>query len=141
MNRFFSTQNRVTTIVLWGLVAGMIGLIYTAYRTNDLSPVAGTVIGIVVAFIVWVLLDTRYVLRNNFLFYRSGPIRGRIAIGKIKSIRKHSGLFVPVTLKPALDVKGYIITYNQFDDIFISPKNAEAFINELKKINPEIEVN
>lgn len=140
MNRFFSTQNRVTTIVLWGLVAGMIGLIYTAYRTNDLSPVAGTVIGIVVAFIVWVLLDTRYVLRNNFLFYRSGPIRGRIAIGKIKSIRKHSGLFVPVTLKPALDVKGYIITYNQFDDIFISPKNAEAFINELKKINPEIEV-
>lgn len=141
MNRFFSTQNRVTTIVLWGLVAGMIGLIYTAYRTNDLSPVAGTVIGIVVAFIVWVLLDTCYVLRNNFLFYRSGPIRGRIAIGKIKSIRKHSGLFVPVTLKPALDVKGYIITYNQFDDIFISPKNAEAFINELKKINPEIEVN
>lgn len=141
MNRFFSTQNRVTTIVLWGLVAGMIGLIYTAYRTNDLSPVAGTVIGIVIAFIVWVLLDTRYVLRNNFLFYRSGPIRGRIAIGKIKSIRKHSGLFVPVTLKPALDVKGYIITYNQFDDIFISPKNAEAFINELKKINPEIEVN
>ena len=140
MNRFFSTQNRVTTIVLWGLVAGMIGLIYTAYRTNDLSPVAGTVIGIVIAFIVWVLLDTRYVLRNNFLFYRSGPIRGRIAIGKIKSIRKHSGLFVPVTLKPALDVKGYIITYNQFDDIFISPKNAEAFINELKKINPEIEV-
>lgn len=141
MNRFFSTQNRVTTIVLWGLVAGMIGLIYTAYRANDLSPVAGTVIGIVIAFIVWVLLDTRYVLRNNFLFYRSGPIRGRIAIGKIKSIRKHSGLFVPVTLKPALDVKGYIITYNQFDDIFISPKNAEAFINELKKINPEIEVN
>lgn len=140
MNRFFSTQNRVTTIVLWGLVAGMIGLIYTAYRTNDLSPVAGTVIGIVIAFIVWVLLDTRYVLRNNFLFYRSGPIRGRIAIGKIKSIRKHSGLFVPVTLKPALDVKGYIITYNQFDDIFISPENAEAFINELKKINPEIEV-
>lgn len=138
MKRFFSTQNRFTTLLLWGLVLVMVGLVYNAYRSNELSPVAGWVIGLVSVFILWVLLDTRYVLRNNFLFYRSGPIRGRIAIGKIKSIRKHSGLFVPVTLKPALDVKGYIITYNQYDDIFISPKNPDEFIQELKKINPDI---
>lgn len=138
MKRFFSTQNRFTTLLLWGLVLVMVGLVYNAYRSNELSLVAGWVIGLVSVFILWVLLDTRYVLRNNFLFYRSGPIRGRIAIGKIKSIRKHSGLFVPVTLKPALDVKGYIITYNQYDDIFISPKNPDEFIQELKKINPDI---
>jgi hypothetical protein len=138
MKRFFSTQNRFTTLLLWGLVLVMAGLVYNAYRSNELSPFAGWVIGLVSVFILWVLLDTRYVLRNNFLFYRSGPIRGRIAIGKIKSIRKHSGLFVPVTLKPALDVKGYIITYNQYDDIFISPKNPDEFIQELKKINPDI---
>ena len=138
MKRFFSTQNRFTTLLLWGLVLVMAGLVYNAYRSNELSPFAGWVIGLVSVFILWVLLDTRYVLRNNFLFYRSGPIRGRIAIGKIISIRKHSGLFVPVTLKPALDVNGYIITYNQYDDIFISPKNPDEFIHELKKINPEI---
>lgn len=140
MNRFFSTQNRFTTLILWGLVLVMLGLVYNAYRSNELHPVVGIVIGLVSVFIVWVLVDTRYVLRNNFLFYRSGPIRGRIAVAKINAIRQHSGLFVPVTLKPALDVNGYIITYNQFEDIFISPKNADQFIQELKKINPAIEV-
>lgn len=138
MNRFISTQNRFTTIVLWGLAIAMPTLVYRAYRFHDLSPIAGVIIGMVSLFIFWVLVDTRYVLRNNYLLYRSGPIRGRIPVKKINAIRKHSGLFVPVTHKPALDTKGYIITYNQIDAIFISPKNAEQFLFELKKINPEI---
>ncbi|MFM2229653.1 MAG: hypothetical protein RL607_911 [Bacteroidota bacterium] len=141
MNRYFSSKNRFTTWILWGLVVGMSVLLVNAYRENNLSWPAGIVMGLVTLFILWVLLDTRYVLRNNILLYRSGPIRGRIAVDHIRKIRKHSGLFVPVTLKPALDVKGFIITYNQFDDIFVSPKNADAFLDELVKINPEIEVN
>ena len=68
MKRFFSTQNRFTTLLLWGLVLVMAGLVYNAYRSNELSPFAGWVIGLVSVFILWVLLDTRYVLRNNFLF-------------------------------------------------------------------------
>lgn len=141
MKRYFSSQNRFTTLILWGLVVGMTFLLFNAYRENNLTWPAGIVMGLVTLFILWVLLDTRYVLRNNVLLYRSGPIRGKIAIDHIKKIRKHSGLFVPVTLKPALDVKGFIITYNQFDDIFISPKNAEEFLATLQKMNPEIEVN
>lgn len=43
-------------------------------------------------------------------------------------------------LKPALDTKGFIVTYNQFDDLFISPKMSDIFIEEIKKINPKIEV-
>lgn len=140
MNRYFSSQNRFTTLILWGLVVGMTFLLINAYRENTLTWPAGIVMGLVTLFILWVLLDTRYVLRNNVLLYRSGPIRGKIAIDHIKKIRKHSGLFVPVTLKPALDVKGFIITYNHFDDIFISPKNAEEFLATLQKMNPEIEV-
>jgi hypothetical protein len=98
------------------------------------------IISLVTAFILWILLDTRYVIKNNFLLYRSGPIRGRIDITKIKSIKHFSGLNVPVMLKPALDIKGFIITYNTFDDLFISPIKSDIFIEELKKINPQIEV-
>ena len=98
------------------------------------------IISLVTAFVLWVLLDTRYVIKNDFLLYRSGPIRGRVAISKIKSIKRYSGLNVPVMLKPALDTKGFIITYNAFDDLFISPIQSDIFIAEMKKINPLIEV-
>ncbi|MCZ8168920.1 MAG: PH domain-containing protein [Flavobacterium sp.] len=140
MTRFFSTKNAYTTSLLWLLVVSMLGLLYMAYQEGETPFMAALVIGLTVGFIVWVLLDTRYVLRQNFLFYRSGPIRGRIPVGAIKSIKKHKGLFVPVTLKPALDIQGFIITYNQFDDIFVSPQHADTFVQELKKINPTIEL-
>jgi hypothetical protein len=85
-------------------------------------------------------LDTRYVIKNHFLLYRSGPIRGRINIEQIQKIKRHSGLYVPVTLKPALDTKGFIITYNKYDDLFISPIKSDLFLEELMKINPKIEI-
>ncbi|WP_353087933.1 PH domain-containing protein [Flavobacterium sp.] len=43
-------------------------------------------------------------------------------------------------MKPALDIKGFIITYNQFEDIFVSPQHADTFLQELKKINPTIKI-
>ena len=98
------------------------------------------IVALVAVFVLWVLLDTRYVIKNNFLLYRSGPIRGRVDISKIKSIKRYSGLNVPVMLKPALDTNGFIITYNAFDDLFISPIQSDIFIAEMKKINPQIEV-
>ncbi|MBC7524873.1 MAG: PH domain-containing protein, partial [Flavobacterium sp.] len=78
--------------------------------------------------------------KNSFLFYRSGPFRGRIDIGKIDKIQYFSGLYPQVSMKPALDIKGYIITYNKQDDVYVSPKKSVDFIAELLKINPKIEV-
>jgi hypothetical protein len=80
------------------------------------------------------------VIKNNNLYYRSGPFRGRIAIEKIRKIEYFSGYLNPTTVKPALDFKGYIISYNSFDDMYVSPKKANIFIEELLKINPNIKV-
>lgn len=114
-------------------------LVYN-FSIGHLPTIPFVITSLVIAFVLWVLLDTRYVIKNNFLLYRSGPIRGRIDISKIKSIKRHSGLNVPVMLKPALDTKGFIVTYNQFDDLFISPKMSDLFIEEIRKINPKIDV-
>jgi hypothetical protein len=32
------------------------------------------------------------------------------------------------------------VVYNKFDEVLISPKEREAFVQELLKINPNIEV-
>jgi len=140
MNRFLSTKNTFTIVILWGIVLFFIVMLALNFEKGKFPVIPMIIISLVTGFVLWVLLDTRYVIKNNFLLYRSGPIRGRIDITKIKSIKRFSGLNVPVMLKPALDTKGFIVTYNQFDDLFISPKMSDIFIEEIKKINPQIEV-
>ncbi len=141
MKRFLSTKNNITFFTLWAIVIGMAALLANSVISDNLPMVPTIILSLVIAMIVWVLVDTRYVIKTNFLLYRSGPFRGRIDITKIKKIRIHSGLFVPVSMKPSLDTNGLIITYNQYDDVFVSPKNRSIFLEELKKINPNIEVN
>jgi hypothetical protein len=141
MKRFLSTKNNITFYTLWAIVIGMIALVINSFNSNDFYLLPTVILMLVIAIIVWILIDTRYVIKTNFLLYRSGPFRGRIDIKKIKKIQFHSGLFVPVSMKPSLDTNGLIITYNQFDDVFISPQNKTVFLEELKKINPNIEIN
>ncbi len=140
MNRFLSTKNTFTIVILWSIVLFFIVMLVLNFTKGNVPIIPIIIISLVTAFVLWVLLDTRYVIKNNFLLYRSGPIRGRVDITKIKSIKRFSGLNVPVMLKPALDTKGFIVTYNQYDDLFISPKMSDVFIEEIKKINPQIEV-
>lgn len=140
MNRFLSTKNTFTIAILWFIVLFFIVMLALNYEKGNFPLIPMIIISLVTGFVLWVLLDTRYVIKNNFLLYRSGPIRGRVDITKIKSIKRFSGLNVPVMLKPALDTKGFIVTYNQFDDLFISPKMSDIFIEEIKKINPQIEL-
>ena len=140
MNRFLSTKNTFTISILWGIVLFLIVMLAINYEKGNDPIIPMVIVAVVAVFVLWVLLDTRYVIKNNFLLYRSGPIRGKVAISKIKSIKRYSGLNVPVMLKPALDTKGFIITYNSFDDLFISPIQSDIFIAEIKKINPQIEV-
>jgi hypothetical protein len=140
MNRFLSSKNTFTIAILWGIVLFFIFMLVLNYEKGNFPLIPMIIISLVTGFVLWVLLDTRYVIKKKFLLYRSGPIRGRVDITKIKSIKRFSGLNVPVMLKPALDTKGFIITYNSFDDLFISPKMSEIFIEEITKINPQIEV-
>lgn len=140
MKRYLSSKNTFTIAILWLLVVFFIGILIVNLSKGNMPTIPIIVLSLVTGFIVWVLLDTRYVIKNNFLLYRSGPIRGKVDITKIKSLKRFSGLNVPVMLKPALDTKGFIVTYNQFDDLFISPKMSEVFIEEIRKINPKIEI-
>lgn len=138
MNRFLSSKSFFIVTILWSLVLFMIVMMVFSYLKADISIAPMVIISLACALIIWILLDTRYVIRNGNLLYRSGPFRGRINIQKINSIKYFSGLYVPVNMKPALDTKGFIITYNQFDDVYVSPKETEKFLSALLKVNPEI---
>lgn len=127
-------------VLMWSIVVFMIVMLGYTFNSGELPIAPFIILSLATALILWVLLDTRYVIKNNFLLYRSGPFRGRIDIAKIQKIKRHSGMFVPVSMKPALDTKGFIITINNFDDVFVSPKNSAIFLEEIQKINPKVEV-
>jgi len=140
MKHFFSTNNLATVAILWALVFFMGSLLYIDIKSESTSSVHVLMISIIIMVILWILFDTRYVIRDGFLFYRSGPFRGRIDIQKIEKIEYFSGMHVPVTMKPALDTKGFIITYDTLNEVYVSPQKKEKFISELLEINPGIVV-
>jgi hypothetical protein len=140
MARFSSSKNTITVLILWGLVFFLSTVLYLNIKLDDLEYLPIILVLLVIGVIIWILFDTRYVIKDSNLLYRSGPFRGRIDILSIKKIKQHSGFNIPVTFKPALNYNGYIITYNNFDDVFVSPKNHTIFIEELLKINGKIEV-
>ena len=141
MKRYLSSKNTYTIAILWAIVICMVVLLYIGMTKEHVTILPVVLLSLVIAMILWTLLDTRYVIKQHFLLYRSGPFRGRIDIEKIQKIKYFSGLYVPVTMKPALDTKGFIITYNNNEDVYVSPMNSDIFLSELLKINPKIEIN
>ena len=140
MMHFFSTKNKLTVAILWALVFFMGSLLYIDIKNESTSSIHVIMISILIDVILWILFYTRYVIRDGFLFYRSGPFRGRIDIQKIQKIEYFSGLHVPVTMKPALDTKGFIVTYDNLNEVYVSPQKKEKFIAALLELNPGIEV-
>ena len=118
----------------------MIGITIPIYLNNLLKDIIiATFINVlVILFLLWIAFKTYYKVDNKTIFWQSGPFYGKIAIDKIIKIEHHKGIFVPVIWKPALSHIGLIITYNKYDDIYISPENEKEFIIHLLKSNPQI---
>lgn len=91
-----------------------------------------------VALLFWFYFGTSYKLSEDELFYRCGPIKGKIEISKITEIIKRKTLWVG--LKPATARNGLIIKYNKYDEIYISPETNELFIEKILEINGKIKI-
>ncbi|WP_338375560.1 PH domain-containing protein [uncultured Flavobacterium sp.] len=110
---------------------------------NDIGSEFYIVIGInllSLLLLASIAIKTQYKIKDKHLYWQSGPFNGKIDIKTIRKIEHHDGIFVPTIWKPALSQIGLIITYNKYDDIYISPEKEADFIEELFKINPNIEI-
>lgn len=141
---FHSSVNPVTGallifIALFMMVSGIFALAEDPVTTSDI--IASVIMFLAALLCIWLLLDTKYTITGKaVLLYCSGPIRGKIDIGTIRKIEHQQGWISTSLLKPSLDKDGLYIHYNKFDDIYLSPKDKEAFVNYLLKINPKIDI-
>ena len=92
---------------------------------------------IIILLIIIASKVTKYIISENQLtiqcfFY----VNAKINILKIKTIEKTNS----IVSSPALSFDRIRINYNKYDEIFISPKEKQHFINQLLEINPKIQV-
>ena len=142
MKTYTSSQSLLFVPILWLVVLLIISSFFiTENDAGESVPIGLRIfLSLIGGLVIWILVDTKYKIKDKSLNYYSGPIRGKIDIYQIRKIEHVKTFFVSSILKPALGSHGLTVTYNKFDDIYISPKNKEAFIGELLKINPDIEI-
>jgi hypothetical protein len=92
---------------------------------------------LLLVMLLWLYFGTEYELTPSHLKYRSGPLRGKVEIQKIKEIIKNTTLWSG--LKPATANNGLIIKYG-YDEIYISPESNDLFIENILQLNPGIKI-
>lgn len=138
---FKSRRDGFVTAVFWGTIGLMIFSIFLTYIENGLTGKFYTltlIILLVIFLLYYVWSGTSYEIKEDHIFYKSGPLHGKIDINKIVSITKNKTLWAG--FRPALAKNGLVIRYNTYSEIAITPKNPEIFIDELLKINESIEI-
>ena len=115
-------------------------LVYPIFR-SIVSIIEGEWIGyfgifICLLFIFFISKSTRYIIEENQLTIKClFIVNNRIDISKIKKIEKTNSILS----SPALSLDRIAIKFNKFDEVYISPKEKQSFVNNLLEINPEIE--
>ena len=100
--------------------------------------IAVIVLSIITVFISYLFLKIQYTIEQENLKISCGFLGSQTI--DIKTIRKISETYNPIS-SPAASIDRLEIIYNKFDSVLVSPKDKKGFIENLKEVNPNIEVN
>ena len=138
----FKSEQSIFSYFTFILLLGFFGFIAVIAareeNTGEDMWIPLLIFGLIFSFLVYSILNTYYIISGTTFSYKYGFFKEKIEIQKIQKIEYNNSIFVPVTLKLGWSHKGLIINYNQYDDVYISPKNRDQFVAELLKNNPNI---
>lgn len=140
--KFESKKDILFSIIILGLNTFLIGITVVGIVSGETEKDeywALFLILAVVGFLFWLYFGTNYELsKENGLVYRSGPMNGKISIDRITEIVKGKTLWVG--FRPATSRKGLIVKYDKYNEIYISPKTNELFIEKILELNGQIKI-
>lgn len=125
--------------ISYGLVIIILVIIIASTISMVAPPIwPGLLINLMVlVFIFYLLLNTYYVISGNFLVVKSGFIvNKKIDINTIVIVSETNNIISA----PAASFDRLNIVYKQHNSILISPRDKIEFIDHLKRINSEIEI-
>lgn len=120
-----------------GLLIGKVLLDLLVSKKFDLIGVYILML-LTAGLLLWGYFDTKYEITASEIIYKSGPVHGRIKIDQINEIVRNKTLWVG--LKPATAIKGLIIKYGKYNEIYISPEDNDLFIDKLMEQNDTIKI-
>ncbi|WP_226389294.1 PH domain-containing protein [Penaeicola halotolerans] len=91
----------------------------------------------VIFFVLHMFMTTKYTIDGDKLTVKCGFLYNKII--DIKSIKKITETNNPLS-SPATSLDRLEINYGKFDSAIISPKQKSEFINDIKGLNPNVEV-
>lgn len=91
----------------------------------------------VILFVIYMFMTTEYKIENDELTIKCGFLYNKII--DIKTIKKIKETNNPLS-SPATSLDRLEINYGKFDSIIISPKLKSEFINDIKRVNPNVEI-
>ena len=97
MKVFPSSKNYIMTSISWIIVVFLLIIPFVPENEQDVDEVPIVIIAfvyLVAGMFVWILLDTKYKIKENKLFYCSGPIRGSMKIADIRKIEPWNKWYV-----------------------------------------------
>ena len=125
--------------ISYGLVIIILAIIIGSAIPMVSPPIwLGLLINIMVlVFISHLLLNTYYVIDENFLVVKSGfVVNKKIDINTIIIVSETNSIISA----PAASFDRLEIVYKQHNSILISPRDKTEFIDHIKRINPKIEI-
>ena len=143
LTHFKSRKDPLFGVVILGTALMMLFVLFTELNRDDRPenevPIWGLVIfASVVVFMLWLWFDTRYYLDSAFVYFRSGPFRGKIRVSSIREVVMGATMWSG--FKPALARNGVVVKYNRYDEIYFSPDDNETFATALLNLNPQIRI-
>ena len=127
-------KSKISWIIYLPIVASFIPLIVIMI-VEDIW-LLGFLLILVIAFILYIFLKTKYTVTGNTLRVQCGFLYNeKIKISSIRQIKETNN---PIS-SPALSLDRLEIKFENYGSVLISPKEKVAFIEHLQHINPAIE--
>ena len=105
---------------------------------SEYLTVLPILVACVLVFYLITYFTTSYKIDSEYLRYRCLVFFGKVNVKSIRRIEVGKNLYSG--MKPATAMKGLIIYYDKYEEVYISPIDNEEVVNVLLKINPYIEV-
>jgi hypothetical protein len=126
---------------LWtciGVVTVFIGTLFLCYQYTWILLTNVVFTGLAIVLMFDILFHTDYTIKGEKLYIRCGILfHMTLPINRISKIAHKS----TVLSSPALSAKRIGIRYGLKNWVYVSPKNQDDFISDLKSINPNITIN
>ncbi len=135
---FSSRVGRTMAALIWGCVFIMLTAAGMTLVDTDAGPAARVLVmlvsGVTVPLLIWYRFNTSYRLTDTHLLIHSGPMRKRILLDEIISVKPDRNL----QSAPALSFDRFVIRYRNYDSISISPEERGEFLQELAARAPHL---